>query len=99
VGETVELGNGDLALTFEKVESDSRCPKDVLCVVAGKADVVFTVRSSSQERTLLFEVPPDGSDTKGEGNYTITVESLEPQTQSGETIEQDEYVAHILAQW
>ncbi len=99
VGETVEPGNGELALTFEKVENDSRCPKDVLCVMAGQADVVFTVRSNSEERTLIFEVPPDGSDTDRYGNYTITVESLEPQTQSGETIEQDEYIISIQVQW
>jgi hypothetical protein len=99
VDETVELENGDLALTFEKVERDSRCPKDVVCVMAGQADVVFTARSNSEERTLIFEVPPDGSDTKREGNTTITVESLEPQTQSGRAIEQDEYIVHIRAQW
>ena len=99
VGETMELRNGELALTFEKVDSDSRCPKDVVCVMAGWADVVFTTRSNSEERTLIFKVPPDGSDTERDGNYTITVESLEPQTQSGRTIEQDEYIAHIRAQW
>jgi hypothetical protein len=44
VGEAAQLAGGVLTLTFDEVTGDSRCPKDVDCVWAGEATVVFKVR-------------------------------------------------------
>ena len=41
VGETVTADGTDLSLTFAAVPRDSRCPRDVTCIVAGEAVVVL----------------------------------------------------------
>lgn len=58
-GETIVLK--DVSIKFLEVVEDSRCPKDVNCIWAGRAIVKAEVTSNgkSEEKTLIFgEVKP-----------------------------------------
>lgn len=98
VGETERLEGGILTLSFEEVTSDSRCPKDALCVVAGEATVVFRARSKDREAALTFKIPPDGSDVRQFDDFKITIRALEPQPESGKTIDPGDYRADVLVE-
>ena len=65
VGETVTVDGTDLSLTFAAVPRDSRCPRDVTCIVAGEAVVVLEARLGGQETELTFKVPPEGPEGPG----------------------------------
>ena len=79
-----------------EVRSDSWCPKDVQCLWAGEALVVLELRPSDGEPTeLTFAAPHPGSANQSYESYVLHVASLEPQTESGRNIEQNEYVATV----
>lgn len=46
----------DTSVTFSKVIEDSRCPIDVICVWAGQAKVLITIKSddTTSEKELIF---------------------------------------------
>lgn len=47
LGESVMIEGSGVTLTFEDVPSDSRCPKDVVCVWAGNAQVRLVVAGAA----------------------------------------------------
>jgi hypothetical protein len=96
VGDTVEIEGAELAMTFSEVVSDSRCPKDVICVRAGEAVVHFIVEPAGGDKTSLeFEVPPGGGDEGSFEDLDIIIVELNPQTESARRIEPSEYVATV----
>ena len=96
VGESSEIADTDLLLTFVEVPQDSRCPEDVNCIVAGEAIVVFEARSSGERQELTFEVPPGGSDFLAHAEFTVSIQRLEPPTKAGEPIDPSSYVAELV---
>lgn len=93
VGETVDIL--ELVLSFNEVTRDSRCPRDVQCIVAGEAIVVFAARNAGEIYELTFEVPPGGTDSQTAGPYTVTVEELVPEPDSTRKIETSDYIATV----
>ena len=93
--EPFELRLGDVAsfaedteITFESI-SDSRCPQDVVCIVAGQVDAVFGIETPNSRDTLQFSgyLHPD-SDKSIERtweNYLITLDRIDPYPISTET--------------
>ena len=96
-GEVTLIG-GVFNLTLIRVDNDSRCPTDVLCVSAGDATVVFTavppgplgiaaalqfVHTNAEPRSLVLS------------GYRITLDSLLPRRISTHVIAQSEYVAYM----
>ena len=102
VGETVTVDGTDLSLTFAAVPRDSRCPRDVTCIVAGEAVVVLEARLGGQETELTFKVPPEGPEGPGGEDeqeldgFTIIVVELEPETNSTKKIDPSDYVATVV---
>ncbi len=99
VGETASVEGTDLSLTFDAVTRDSRCPKDVSCIVAGEAVVVFVARLGGEHSELTFKVPPGGPGRKDEqalDRFTITIVELEPETDSTTKIDASDYVATVV---
>src|SRR5262245_20681798 len=61
VGESTRIDEVEVTLTFQKVSSDSRCPKDVTCIQAGEAVVVLSIETGAGGRSVLeLAVPPGG---------------------------------------
>ena len=96
VGETASVEATDLSLSFVAVERDSRCPKDVTCIVAGEAVVVFVARVGGEDSELIFKVPPGGKDEQAFGAFTIAIVELEPETNSTTKIDASDYVANVV---
>ena len=94
-GQSASLDNG-LTLTFDRVTSDSRCPINALCIVAGEAVVVLTVSQRSGtpvEREVRTGLPP-----KSEAeflSYTISLIGLAPLPLAGQIIRPEDYVATL----
>jgi hypothetical protein len=95
IGERVDAEEIGLSITFIGVPRDSRCPRDVQCIVAGEAHVVFDVERGAESAELTFKVPPGGSDERELDGVTITLVTLEPETNSTEKIEAADYVATV----
>ena len=97
VGETVRIDNQELALTFEGVTRDNRCPKDVRCIVAGSATVLVIAKTLTNPTTeMIFDVPPSGRASRSVGGYTITVTEVNPCARSSQRIRPEDYLITVL---
>lgn len=77
-----------LNITLNKITDDSRCPKDVNCVWAGKVDV--EVKLSILNKTEVKTVSSNGSGLVFE-NYRISIASVSPSKESQKNILPNEY--------
>ena len=97
VGTSAILRDG-LKVTFDGVQSDSRCPMDALCVWAG--DAVITVSLSQPpgvraERVLHTQ--PTGSEASYLA-YVIKLIALSPYPRSDRQIRPDDYAATLTVE-
>jgi hypothetical protein len=87
----VRDGNHELQVRFTEVTSDSRCPSDVVCVVAGEATLTFSVTTTisnelangamarlSMSSTMQLSTVPSRASQRIDDNYTVVLESLQP---------------------
>ena len=95
IGETVPIGSEGLALTFLAVSEDSRCPTDVVCIWAGRATILVSLRRDGSNLG-------DFSLTLGEGaaapvvereGHRIRLTALEPNPISTRQPTSDQYLA------
>jgi hypothetical protein len=94
-GESVMTSFGEVSVTFVRVNGDSRCSIDAVCVWSGNARVVVTIRVGTQvsdERTLNTHLEPHSTDF---ARYRVRLDSLLPYPVSTRTIEPDEYQAYF----
>lgn len=54
VGQSARIEGEDLKIRFDAVESDSRCPSDVVCVRAGEAVIKVTATQAGKSSTLTM---------------------------------------------
>lgn len=95
-GETAEVETTGLSLTFVRVDSDSRCPADTLCVWAGEAKVVFRARiEDGDEAELVLVVTPGKGAEGGVLRYTIEIAALAPEPDSRREIAPEDYVVTV----
>ena len=83
-------------LRFERVQSDSRCPMDALCVWAGDATISVTLnpaRGATESREMHTQ--PTGSQISY-ANYTITLTALAPYPRSSQEIRAVDYIATFV---
>lgn len=95
VGERVEVEGSELSLAFVRVDSDSRCPKDVICIWAGEAKLVFRARVGSSEEGELVLISPGEKARAAFGRYRIEVVALAPEPDSRRKIAPEDYVATL----
>ena len=83
-------------LRFERVQSDSRCPMDAMCVWAGDATIAVTLnppKGSTESREMHTQ--PTGSQISYAG-YTITLTALAPYPRSNQEIPAAGYIATFV---
>jgi hypothetical protein len=83
-------------LRFERVQSDSRCPMDVMCVWAGDATISVTLnpaKGATESRELHTQ--QTGSQISY-ANYTITLTALAPYPRSNQEIPASGYIATFV---
>jgi hypothetical protein len=80
-------------IKFEKVAADSRCPKDVECITAGKADVVLTLSKAgvSETTTLPFTQTNGTSNVIDFNGHTVRVVGITPYKLKDKEIKPDGY--------
>lgn len=93
VGAVAASADGSLLVTFDRVDSDSRCPIDVVCVWAGDAELVIGISPPDGRwswSTLHTHLEPRTLHT---ASHTITLHHLEPANQATMPTDPGEYVA------
>lgn len=95
VGENFGVRKTEVAFTFTKVVTDSRCPVDLDCFRAGEAVLLITLPGGGTQQVSVpatgraparFSVP--GAEVK--------VQELSPYPQSKEKIKPDKYVLSVV---
>jgi hypothetical protein len=95
-GESALLEQELLAITFDGVSDDSRCPIDVVCIWEGDAVVRVTARRLPRtEARLELHTQPDRSEAGFQG-YRIRLVSLAPRPRAGQPVPARDYVARLV---
>lgn len=82
-GTTMAIPSENLSISFEKL-TESRCPKDVNCIQAGRGTITLKVTVGSQSEDLVLSVKglcedePRCGEAKNVLQYNITLMSLTP---------------------
>ena len=97
IGESVEIADTGVSITFADVLADSRCPTDVECVWAGDAAVVIEGRTPATEP--LEEVLHTHLDPKTGRLHSVELFllQLEPYPQVTGPIPVEEYALTLVA--
>lgn len=90
--------NQGFTIKFDKVSSDSRCPKGVQCITAGKADIELTLGKdgAKQTVTLPFTLPNGTSNVTEFNGHTIRVVGVSPFKFKDKEIKPEDYVVTLL---
>lgn len=96
-GETILVN--DIDFQFERVDSDSRCPKGTQCITAGNADVVvnYTIDEKPIQKILKAKSPVTSSDSLMIEDTRVTLVFLKPYPATNIRINPAEYEAHFIA--
>lgn len=81
LGDTVDGGSEDLRIGFLDVTEDSRCPANVVCVWAGRANVLLGVVAGDTVPSfheVQFGGGAEGDGKVSAGEYTIEIVALDP---------------------
>jgi len=99
-GTTIGIPSENLAISFEKL-TESRCPKDVNCIQAGKGVVTLKVTVGNQSEDLVLSVKglcedePRCGEAKNVLQYNITLMSLTPYPDAV-LMDEKQYVAKMI---
>lgn len=95
-GQSTTMESPAMKLTFEGVESDSRCPKGEACIWEGDAVLLLTVTSATGAQAFeLHTSPRKGPDAVGYEGWSIRLVALEPLPITGRAIAREAYVATL----
>jgi hypothetical protein len=94
VGQSADVENAALRITFIRVVSDSRCPRDVDCIWAGNAQIEIEIRANGAVDTAQLNTF-DGTRATSAGNYRIEFLELAPAPLSTGPIPQIQYRATL----
>jgi hypothetical protein len=100
VGETAALDGGALTVTVEQVAEDSRCPRDVTCVWAGRALVELHVTVDGADKGLVTATLMPGRPSSQEldatvERYVFSLTDLQPYPQASQPEPLDQRVATL----
>lgn len=96
VGQTIVVG--DIRLRFHAVESDSRCPSDVVCVWAGDAIVNLIAEQNCNCPSVAYDLRLHTSLQPKSGvayGYRVELLQLAPYPVSTSAIKPDAYTAWV----
>jgi hypothetical protein len=92
-GDVAVLVSASVAVRFDRVTGDSRCPADVYCIQGGDAIVEITVLSSAGESP--YELHTGSMDPVQHGDLTISLVQLLPYPFSSTPIPPEGYRATL----
>ena len=94
-GATARIEDSDLAVRFDDVPSDSRCPVDVQCITAGDATVaLFVTGGGSADATHQLHTLDEPRATR-HGAWSVALVRLEPRPVSTRKTPRGDYVVTL----
>ena len=92
IGQSATIAGEDLTIGFKDVVEDSRCPKNVTCIWAGRVSCIIDVSQAGKtEQTVLTEPGLTGGTVPEEyRNYTFAFR-VEPYPEAGKQIAKSDY--------
>lgn len=97
IGQHASVTGEDLAVSFEEVTEDSRCPSDVTCVWAGRVScLVELTHASSSDRMTLTEPGLTSEYAKEEYEGYQLAFHVTPYPEVGKQIANDAYRLHLI---
>jgi hypothetical protein len=97
-GQSATVPSTTLAIRFDGVTTDSRCPADALCIQLGYAEAVFAVTEGGQPASALALRTLGDASVARVGRYRLELETLQPYPYSRRQIPADEYRATLLVE-
>jgi hypothetical protein len=96
INQEATIEGESLAVTFESVLEDSRCPDGVDCIWSGNAKI--RIRSNKQKQTpATIELNTDaGPKSSSYLNYEIRLVGLKPRPKPSEAVQPHEYKAALI---
>jgi hypothetical protein len=96
INQKVVIEGEGLAVVFESVLEDSRCPKGVDCIWSGNARI--RIRSSKKgQRPATIELnTDDGPKSSLYLNYEVSLVELKPRPKASEAVRSHEYRAALM---
>jgi hypothetical protein len=94
-GETAQVEGAGLAVTFESVSADSRCPVDVTCVWEGDAVALVSARPATATPRELHTSGRFATEAEA-GEFRVRLVSLAPPLRQGVTPAPGEYRATLV---
>ena len=95
-GESATVEGAGLAVRFDVVASDSRCPADVVCIQLGSAEAIFSVTEPGRPVTsLTLRTSPRDGQRVTVGAWTLTLIRLDPYPYTSRPIDASDYLAFL----
>lgn len=95
-GQTARIPGRGLAIRFDSVSGDSRCPQDVVCVWAGDVSVHLTLTRDGASRSVVMHSTLEPK-TVVEGGVRLSLVGVTPNTDSKRQIPKGEYRVQLQA--
>ena len=92
IGQSALITGENLEIRFEEVVEDSRCPKNVNCIWAGRVSCIVQLTDSDSPYRMVLTEPGLTDQSAGEAykEYQLTFQ-VEPYPEAGKKIAADEY--------
>ncbi|MDZ4680323.1 MAG: hypothetical protein SH848_00320 [Saprospiraceae bacterium] len=97
-GEVASATGKSVSVALAAIKEDSRCPKEVNCIQAGRAIVELSVMEGKETAVLQLVLEGSGAASPGKsaGSYTYSLQKLDPWPVAGKTTAPADYVATLL---
>ena len=90
--------DGTVEVHFKSVESDSRCPSDVICIWAGEASIALTISMGNTDVDVTLSTHPDFGPVDTVDQYIFTLVNLAPYPISSQQYNDEDYSAELLVE-
>lgn len=97
-GEMASTADKSVSIALAAIKEDSRCPKEVNCIQAGRAIVELSVMEGKETALLQLVLEGSGSASPGKsaGTYTYSLQKLDPWPLADKKTAPADYVATLL---
>jgi hypothetical protein len=92
-GQQAQVEHTALSVKFLRVEGDSRCPANALCITGGDALVKIEVASSNKK--TAYDLHTGDMKPVTDGDFTIALVQLQPYPFGGKATEPGDYRATL----
>jgi hypothetical protein len=93
-GQRATVGDDGLAVTFQTVKSDARCPLDAICIDIGDAVIALVLEHDGRTESRDIHTRPPLSQLRVD-RFTLTLDALQPYPWSNRPVVPADYTATL----